>query len=68
MCVRWGEINSDCFNAVNGVHSGRTLSSKILSNDMDDLSNELVLCNLGAISMIHSWLISHSILYCIALY
>ena len=47
MCIKWGKANSDYFNVLNGVRQGVVLSPKLFAIYIDDLSNELALCNSG---------------------
>ena len=47
MCVKWGKVDSEYFNVLNGVRQGGILSPKLFAIYVVDLSHELILCKSG---------------------
>ena len=47
ICVKWGNCMSDCFYVSNGVRQGGILSLKLYSVYVDDLSDYLVMSQIG---------------------
>ena len=54
MCIKWGKVNYDYINVSNGVRQGGVLSPKLFAINIDDLSNELALCESPELSQLHS--------------
>ena len=47
MCIQWGETKSSFFTVSNGVQQGWSLSPKLFSVYIDDLSNMLIRNGVG---------------------
>ena len=57
MCIRWGDVDSVKFKVTNGVRQGGILSPYLFNVYVDELSEQLKLCNVGC--NVNGHLISH---------
>ena len=58
-CIRWGDLLSTKFKVTNGVRQGGILSPYLFNVYVDELSEQLKMCNVGC--SINGHLINHII-------